>query len=66
MRLSSVAAFNDIGVIHIVDRDSHNLVHVEFHDRSAHQGHQFDDNYKFEMACLGKSFAQQMMPAKEA
>ena len=46
------------------DRDSYNLVHVGFHDRSAHQGHQFDDNFKSEMACLGKLFARQLILAK--
>lgn len=51
--VSILTAFNHIGLIHAVDRDIHHLITVEFHDRSAHRGYHFDDNYKFTMASLG-------------
>lgn len=55
-KLTLRAAFNHVGIIHAVDRDMHHLVTVEFHDRGAHRGYHFDDNYKFSMASLGQSY----------
>lgn len=42
-----------IGVIHIVERDSHNIVTVDFHDTSRFSQHHFDDYTKFSLAALG-------------
>ena len=42
-----------IGVIHIVERDSHNIVNIDFHDQSRHSAHHFDDYTKFSLAALG-------------
>ena len=57
-------AFNHIGLIHAVDRDVQNLVTVEFHDRTAHRGYHFDDNFKFDLAALGERGALYACPAK--
>lgn len=46
-------AFNMIGVIHTVERDSHNIVTIDFHDQSRHTQHHFDDYSKFTLAALG-------------
>lgn len=46
-------AFNMIGVIHIVERESHNIVTVDFHDTSRFSQHHFDDYTKFNLAALG-------------
>ncbi|SCV67357.1 BQ2448_6003 [Microbotryum intermedium] len=47
-------AFSMLGLIHAVDRDDHNLVTIEFHDRSAQTGTHFNDSFKFTMGALGE------------
>ena len=42
-----------LGVIHTVERDSHNIVTVEFHDQSGHPSTHFDDYNKYTMGSLG-------------
>lgn len=46
-------AFNMIGTIHTVERDSHNIVTVDFHDQSRQASSHFDDFSKFSLGCLG-------------
>lgn len=46
-------AFNMLGVIHSVDQDTHNLVTVEFHDKSARRGYSFQDHFKSSLCALG-------------
>ena len=50
-----LAAFNMIGAVDVTDQDSHNVVNVEFHDKSARRGYHFQDPTKYSMASLGMS-----------
>ena len=47
------AAFNMIGVIHVVERDDQNIVTIEFHDRGSRSGSHFNDSLKFTLGALG-------------
>lgn len=47
-------AFNMIGVVDATDQETHNVVNVEFHDRSARRGYHFSDHSKYTMASLGE------------
>lgn len=47
-------AFNMIGVVDATDQETHNVVNVEFHDKSARRGYHFSDYSKYEMASLGE------------
>ncbi len=51
------SAFNMIGAVNITDQESHNVVNVEFHDKSARRGHHFQDHTKYTMASLGSCFS---------
>jgi len=48
-------AFNMIGVVDVTDQDSHYVVNVEFHDKSARRGYHFQDHTRYTMASLGMS-----------
>jgi len=48
-------AFNMIGVVDVTDQDSHFVVNVEFHDKSARRGYHFQDHTRYTMASLGGS-----------
>ncbi|KAG0309029.1 hypothetical protein BGZ98_005711 [Dissophora globulifera] len=46
-------AFNLLGLVTSVNHGTHATVSVEFHDKVAHRGYHFTDNFQFSMACLG-------------
>lgn len=48
------AAFNMIGVVDATDQETHNVVSVEFHDKSARRGYHFSDSNRYTMAALGE------------
>jgi len=43
-----------IGVVDATDQDTHQVVNVEFHDKSARRGYHFSDQAKYTMASLGE------------
>lgn len=48
-----------------MERESHNIVSVDFHDQSAHNSEHFDDFNKFNLGCLGQNgvvYAQSSRP----
>ena len=52
--LTEAAAFNMIGVVDVTDQETHYVINVEFHDKSARRGYHFQDHSKFTMAALGE------------
>lgn len=58
-------AFNMIGVVDATDQETHNVVNIEFHDKSARRGYHFSDHSKFTMASLGEQGIAYAAPAGE-
>ncbi|WVQ83266.1 hypothetical protein IAT38_005405 [Cryptococcus sp. DSM 104549] len=57
-------AFNMVGVIDSTDQETHNVVNVEFHDKSARRGYHFQDHNKYTMAALGEQGIVYAAPAE--
>jgi chromosome transmission fidelity protein 4 len=47
-----------IGVVDVTDQDTHHVVNVEFHDKSAdRRGYHFQDHNRFHLAAVGEQIS---------
>ena len=45
---------NNIGVVEVVDQESHHIVNIEFYDQSTRRNYHFDDEHKYNLAAIGE------------
>ncbi|KAG9042191.1 hypothetical protein FS837_011177 [Tulasnella sp. UAMH 9824] len=58
-------AFNQIGVVEVSDGDPHQVVNVEFHNRSLRTGYHFTDTLRFTLAAIGERGVAFAGPSEE-
>ncbi|KAG8956545.1 hypothetical protein FRC04_000023 [Tulasnella sp. 424] len=58
-------AFNQIGVIEVSDQDPHQVINVEFHNRSLRTGYHFTDTLRFTIAAIGERGVAFAGPSEE-